>query len=125
MTNASNGAEKAEQVAEEVRKDVKEFGREVRQRAEDVKKEAVKQLNSRADAIRKEVRAAGLEPEVVAQMDQMAAGLEKAAGYLNNHSLEQMGEDIDRVIDQNTGRVIVIMLIIGFILGFLFRGGRK
>jgi hypothetical protein len=104
---------------------VKEFGREVRQRAEDVKKEAVKQLNSRADAIRKEVRAAGLEPEVVAQMDQMAAGLEKAAGNLNNHSLEQMGEDIDRVIDQNTGRVIVIMLIIGFILGFLFRGGRK
>ena len=125
MDNASNGAEKAEKMAEDIRQDVKEFRREVRQRAEDVKKEAVKQINTRADAIRKEAREAGLEPEVVAQIDQMASNLEKAASYLNNHSVEQMGQDIDRAIDQNTGRVIIITLIIGFILGFLLRGGGR
>lgn len=125
MTNASNGAEKAEKIVDDMRKDVKEFGREVRQKAEDVKKEAVKQINNSAENMRKEARESGLEPEVVAQIDHMAANLEKAAGYLNNRSLEQMGEDIDRVIDQNTGRVIVITLIIGFILGFLLRGGGR
>lgn len=125
MTSTSNGAEKAEKIAEDIRKDVKELRREVRQKAEDVKKEAVKQINTSAETIRREAREAGLEPDVVAQIDQMASNLEKAAGYLNNRSLEQMGQDIDRTIDQNTGRVIMITLIIGFILGFLLRGGKR
>jgi Sec-independent protein translocase protein TatA len=122
MDNPTNGAEQA---AREFGQDVKEFRREVRQRAEDVKREAVRQLNTRAEAIRKEAREAGLEPAAIAQMDEMAAGIEKAASYLNNRSLEQMGQDIDRTIDENTGRVLVITLLIGFVLGFLLRGGRR
>lgn len=120
-----NAPDKADQMADEIRQDINEFKRNLRKGAEEVKKEAVKQLNSRAEAIRKEARESNMDPEVIAQADQMAANLEKAATYLNNRSVEQMGADIDRAIDQNTGRVILITLVIGFMLGFMMRGGRR
>ncbi|MBZ0289849.1 MAG: hypothetical protein K8I30_19660 [Anaerolineae bacterium] len=125
MNNPSNGAEKAEEMANEIRQDVNELKRNLRKGAEDVKKEAVLQLNKRAEDIRREAREAKMEPDAVAQADQMAANLEKAASYLNNRSIDQMGADIDRAIDQNTGRAILITLVIGFLLGFLMRGGRR
>lgn len=120
-----NGNEKADQVVEEIRKEAGELGREIRQRAEDVKKETVKQLHSAAEAIRREVREAKADKEAVQKADELAKNLEKTAHYLNTHSVDQMGEQATRVVTKNPWRAVFVALVIGFLLGLMLRGDNK
>jgi ElaB/YqjD/DUF883 family membrane-anchored ribosome-binding protein len=125
MMSPSNGNEKAEQVVEEIKKEAGELGREIRQRAEDVKKETVKQLHTAAEAIRKEVREAKVDKDAVQKADELAKNLEKTAHYLNTHSVDQMGEEATRVVTKNPMRAVLIALVIGFLLGLMLRGDNK
>jgi ElaB/YqjD/DUF883 family membrane-anchored ribosome-binding protein len=125
MMSPSNGNEKAEQVVEEIKKEAGELGREIRQRAEDVKKETVKQLHTAAETIRKEVREAKVDKEAVQKADKLAKNLEKTAHYLNTHSVDQMGEQATRVVTKNPMRAVIIALVIGFLLGLMLRGDNK
>ena len=60
--NAHNGTgEKVQDTARDVAKELGEFGRELRQRANSVRKEAVKQLNHAAESIR-QLKTLNLEP---------------------------------------------------------------
>jgi ElaB/YqjD/DUF883 family membrane-anchored ribosome-binding protein len=120
-----NGNEKADQVVEEIKKEAGELGREIRQRAEDVKKETVKQLHSAAEAIRREVREAKADKEAVQKADELAKNLEKTAHYLNTHSVDQMGEQATRVVTKNPWRAVFVALVIGFLLGLMLRGDNK
>lgn len=121
----SNGNENADQVIEEIKKEASELGREIRQRAEDVKKETVKQLNNAAQTIRKEVREAKVDKEAVQKADELAKNLEKTAHYLNSHSVDQMGEQATRVVTKNPMRAVIVAFIIGFLLGLMLRGDSK
>lgn len=120
-----NGNEKADQVVEEIKKEAGELGREIRQRAEDVKKETVKQLHTAAETIRKEVREANADKDAVQKADELAKNLEKTAHYLNTHSVDQMGEEATRVVTKNPWRAVFIALVIGFLLGLMLRGDNK
>lgn len=120
-TANGNGADRAEQVVDEVLADVSEIKREVYQRAEDVRKEAAKQMNNAAESIRREVRDSKADNEAIKRADEIAARLEKTAHYLNSHSVDQMGEEATRIVTRNPWQAVVISLVVGMILGWILR----
>jgi ElaB/YqjD/DUF883 family membrane-anchored ribosome-binding protein len=121
-----NGTEeKIQDAAQDVSQELRELGREFRHRADGVRKEAAKQLNTAAETIRKEVRSAGVGNEAVGSADELAKGLEKAATYLNSKSVEQMGTDATRVVQSYPLRAVFITFIVGLLLGLMLRGDNK
>jgi hypothetical protein len=114
-----------EAVAEDVSKELRELGRELRGRANEVRKEAAKQLNTAAQTIRKEVRDAGAGDEVTQSADELAKGLEKAASYLNSKSVEQMGGDATRVVQRYPLRAVFVTFIVGLLIGLVLKGDNK
>jgi hypothetical protein len=123
----SNGdgtvSEQAKLASDEAAKQWKELRKQARKRADDAKKEAVKGLNTVADALRKEIRESGASPEASENIDQLAEGLERAATYLRKHSYEDMGEDVKRVVRRSPFRTLSIIFIVGLVIGLLMRGG--
>jgi ElaB/YqjD/DUF883 family membrane-anchored ribosome-binding protein len=119
----TNGADKAEDLAKEAAKELNELTRELRHRAEDVRKEAVKQLNKAADTIRKEAHTSEIE-ELKQSADDLAKGLEKAANFLNSRTVDKMSEDATRIVQKNPMRTAVVALIIGLLLGLMMRGDK-
>jgi len=126
MMNGQNGTgEKVQDTARDVAKELGELGRELRQRANSVRKEAVKQLNHAADSIRKEAREATEDKDAHATADEVAKGLEKAAHYLNTNSVEQMGQEATKVVRQNPISALLVALGIGMVIGLLLNSGSK
>jgi ElaB/YqjD/DUF883 family membrane-anchored ribosome-binding protein len=122
----NNGVdEKAEEAVQDVTKELRELGREFRHRANDVRKEAAKQLNTAAATIRKESRQAGAGAEIADNADELAKGLEKAAHYLNSKSVEQMGDDATRVVQRYPLRAVIITFVVGALIGIMLRGNDK
>ncbi len=124
MAETNGAADNAEQMAKEAAKELQELRRELRKRAEDVRKETVKQLNKAAETIRKEAHEATIEDEFKQSADNIARGLEKAASYLNSRTVDQMGEDATRVVQKNPIRAVVIALIVGLLMGLMMRGDK-
>ncbi|MCB9452353.1 MAG: hypothetical protein H6672_13015 [Anaerolineaceae bacterium] len=125
MSNTNGAVSQGEEVTQEIRDDLKEVGREIRQRANDVKDEVVKQLYGAAETIRKEAKESHLEGDGKAAAHEVAKGLEKAANYLHSRSVEKMGDDATRVVRRNPMRAVMTALIVGLILGVLLKGGDK
>lgn len=126
MMNGQNGTgEKVQDTARDVAKELSELGRELRQRANSVRKEAVKQLNHAADSIRKESREATDDKDAHATADEVAKGLEKAAHYLNTNSVEQMGSEATKVVRQNPISALLVALGVGMVIGLLLNSGSK
>ncbi len=121
----SNGVDKAEHLVEEVKQEMTDFKREAYQKAEDVRKEAVKQLNNVAETIRREVRDNKADNESVKRADEIAKRLEKTAHYLNNHSVDEMGEQATKVVTRNPWRAVIVALVIGLVMGLIMRGDGK
>jgi hypothetical protein len=120
--NDGNVSEQAQQAANEAAKRWNELGRQARKRADEAKKEAVKGLNSAAEALRRETRDLGAGQEVSENVDEIAQGLERAATYLRKHSYEDMGEDVRRVVRGSPLRTLSLIFIVGLVLGLLLRG---
>lgn len=117
--------EKVQEAAQDVSKELRELGRELRGRANDVRKEAAKSLNNVATTIRKEVREAGAGDEAKQSADELAKGLEKAAAFLNNKSVEDMGGDATRVVQRYPLRAVFVTFIVGLLIGIVMRGDDK
>ncbi len=119
----NNGVDdKVQDMAQDVSKELREFGREVRKRADDVRKEAAKQLNTAATSIRREVREAKIEGETQQRADELAKGLEKAAHYLNSKSVDQMSGDATRVVQRYPMRAVIVTFVVGLLFGIMMRG---
>ncbi|MBI1277675.1 MAG: hypothetical protein GC179_06070 [Anaerolineaceae bacterium] len=130
MMNGQNGTgekvqDAAQDIANDVSKELGELGRELRQRANSVRKEAVKQLNHAAESIRKESREATDDKDAHKTADEVAKGLEKAAHYLNTNSVEQMGQEATKVVRQNPFSALLVALGIGMVIGLLLNSGGK
>jgi ElaB/YqjD/DUF883 family membrane-anchored ribosome-binding protein len=126
MMNGQNGTgEKVQDTAQDVAKEMGELGRELRQRANSVRKEAVKQLNHAAESIRREARETTDNADAHKTADEVAKGLEKAAHYLNTNSVEQMGTEASKVVRQNPLSALLVALGIGMIVGLLLNSGNK
>jgi len=105
--------------------ELREAGRELRQKANDLRKDLVGQLNKAAAALRQEVRDKSSDPSLHQSVDEAATGLEKAAVYLNNHSVEDMGVEAVRTVKQNPVPMVAIVFVLGLIVGLLLRGGKR
>lgn len=130
MMNGQNGTgeklqDSAQDVANDVSKELGELGRELRQRANSVRKEAVKQLNHAAESIRKEARQTTDDKNAHQTADEVAKGLEKAAHYLNTNSVEQMGTEATKAVRQNPISALLIALGVGMVIGLLLNSGSK
>ena len=126
MMNGQNGTgEKLQDAAQDVAKELGELGRELRQRANSVRKEAVKQLNHAAESIRREAHESSDDKAAHDTADEVAKGLEKAAHYLNTNSVEQMGAEATKAVRQNPVSALLIALGIGMIIGLLLNSGHK
>lgn len=122
MTDSTNGVgETLADAAQDVAAKSRELGREFRQRANDVRKEAAKQLFAAAETIRKEAHEAGAAGDVKQGADEIAKGLEKAAAFLRDRSVEQMGDEAVRVVRKNPMRAVIVAFIVGLIIGLLLR----
>lgn len=115
--------EQAEKLQTEAAEELKELGRELRTRAEGAREEVVKQLHNVAASMRKEVRDRKADPNLKANVDRMASGLEKAATYLNSRNLDQIGEDATKVVRTNPWRTLAVIFIVGLIIGVFLRRG--
>lgn len=120
--NDGGASEQAQKIADDAAKSWNELGRQARKRADEAKKEAVKGLNSVADALRREAHEMGAGHEASENVDQIAQGLEHAATYLRKHSYEDMGEDVKRVVRGSPFRTLTIIFIVGLVIGLLLRG---
>ncbi len=118
---AKDTAKNVKDKADDIKEDLNELKREARNRAEDAKKEAVKQINNVAETMRKEIRDNGGSDEALKWVDGLAGNLEKTAGYLNKSSLDDIGEDATRVVSNNPWQTAFIAMIIGLMLGRLFK----
>ena len=124
--NGQNGTgEKVQDAARDVAEELGELGRELRQRANSVRKEAVKQLNHAAESIRREAHDATNDSDAHKTADEVAKGLEKAAHYLNTNSVEQMGTEASKVVRQNPISALLVALGIGMVIGLLLNSGNK
>lgn len=124
--SATNGTgTKVEDAVRDVSKDLGEAARELRQKANEVRKEVVKQLNNAAETIRREARENTDDATAHKSADDVAKGLEKAAHYLNTNSVEQMEAQATKVVRRNPFRSILIALGIGLVLGLLLNSGNK
>src|SRR3990170_1820017 len=88
----------SEDVIDEAKLELAELGRELRDRADEVRVEVVKQLQAAAETIRKEAKERKAKGEVREAADNLAKGLEKTANYLNSRDVENLGEEATRVI---------------------------
>jgi ElaB/YqjD/DUF883 family membrane-anchored ribosome-binding protein len=123
---AKNGqTDNMQEVAEDIQRELRELQRQLRGRANDVRKEVVKQLNTGADAIRKEARQSAAGDEAKASADEIARGLEKAASYLNSRSVEDMGEEAVRVVRSNPVRAVMVAFVVGLLMGIMMRGDER
>ncbi|MCS7072658.1 MAG: hypothetical protein NZM00_14220 [Anaerolinea sp.] len=122
-TNNNHIPDAVEDLAAEAVKDVRELGRQLRQRADEAKKEAVKALHAAADTIRREARDKGLEGDVLKGAHDAAHHLERAATYLKRSSFEDIGEDaahaVKKTVRRNTFPVLVVVLFVGILIGLL------
>jgi ElaB/YqjD/DUF883 family membrane-anchored ribosome-binding protein len=129
MAGKTNGAAKAqadtEEVVSEVSKQVNELGRQARKTADDAKGEAVKGLNSVAETIRREVRESDADESAIKNADKLAANLEKAANYLNTNTIDDIKDDAEKIVEENTLKIIIVALIVGILIGLILRGGRR
>jgi hypothetical protein len=116
--------EKVQEAAQDVSKELRELGRELRGRANDVRKEAAKSLNTVASTIRKEVRDVGAGNEAMQSADELAKNLEKAAAFLNSKSVEDMGGDATRVVQRYPLRAVFVTFIVGLLIGIVMRGDK-
>lgn len=120
MTAQNGRAETADEIARELR----EVQRQLRSRANDVRKEVVKQLYTGAETIRREAREANAGDDARHSADELARGLEKAASYLNSRSVEDMGEEVVRVVRRNPIRAVIIAFAVGALMGLMMRGDK-
>lgn len=120
-----NGAHVNNAAAAEITDDLREIGREFNNRAEDVRKEAVKLLHTAAEKIREEAHERPIGEEATHAADEVAKGLEKAAHYLNNRSVEEMGKDAKQVVQKYPVRTVTVAVLIGIIIGLILRGGKR
>lgn len=121
----NNGTDaKVQDAVEDVSKEMKDLGRDLRNQADNVRKEAAKQLNTAASTIRKEVRQAGAGAEATQSADELAKNLEKAASYLNSKSVEQMGTDATRVVQRYPLRAVFVTFIVGLLIGLMLKGDK-
>jgi hypothetical protein len=122
---AGNGRQDAMQdVSEDLSRELRELQRTLRHRANDVRKEVVKQLNTGAQTIRREARDSNVGDEAKRNADEIARGLERAANYLNSRSVENMGEEAVRVVRKNPIRTVVIAFAVGALMGIMMRGDK-
>lgn len=115
--------QRAEKIASEASESLRELKRSARVHADDVRKEAVKLLNSAAEKIRHEAHEEGTSEDVRVNADKIARGLEKASVYLRRHSLEDVGDDMTVAVKRNPWRNLAIAFGVGFFVGMLLRGG--
>lgn len=97
-----------------------EIGRQLRQQADHARSEVVAQLQNAAATIRKEASTTSLQEDEQRAVEGIATGLERAASYLNSRSLDQMGNDATAALRKRPLRAVVIALIVGIVLGWLF-----
>lgn len=125
MTEQNGASEKINEVAQEVGQELRELGRELRGRANDVRKETVKQLNTAAEGIRKEARDRTKDKDIHQRADEVATGLEKAAQYLNNHSVEDVSKQATKAVKRNPMQALTIVFVLGLVIGLLLRGDKN
>lgn len=97
-----------------------EIGRQLRQQADHARSEVVTQLQNAAATIRKEASTTTLQEDERRAVEGIATGLERAASYLNSRNIDQMGDDATAALRKRPLRAVIIALIIGIILGWLF-----
>lgn len=125
MSGQNGTGAKVEDAAREAAKDFSETARELRQKANDVRKEVVKQLNNAAETIRRESRENTDDATAHKSADEVAKGLEKAAHYLNNNSVEQIEQKAATAVRKNPLPSVLIALGVGLVFGLLLGGGNK
>jgi|GEM_PF-753954 len=123
---ATEKVEELKQMAQDqISQNAPEVQRRLRETADDAKKEVVKQLNVAAETIRREAREANAGDDLKRNADDVAKGLEKAASYLGNRSVDEMGEDATRVVKNNPWRSVSVIFLIGLVIGMILRGDNK
>lgn len=124
--NTHNGTgENIQAAVQDVAHELGDLGREMRQKANDIRGEVVNQLNTAADSIRSQARESSESQEAHKAADEIAKGLEKAAHYLKDHSVEQMGVQATRVVRQTSARILFIAFVVGLLLGLMMKNGSK
>jgi hypothetical protein len=121
---ANNGHKKLEAFKDEAAQELREFGREVRHKANSAKKDVVGKLYDAAEGIRREVRESKASKDARRSADNVARGLEKAAHYINRHSFEDMGEDVEKLVRRPPVRIVLIALVVGVVLGLILRNSK-
>lgn len=125
MSSTNGTSEHLHEAADHAAEDLREVGRELRQKANELRKDIVGQLNKAASTLRQEAREKSADPSLHKSVDEAATGLEKAAVFLNNHSVEDMGAEAVKTVKRSPMRSLAVVFVVGVVIGLLLRGGSK
>jgi ElaB/YqjD/DUF883 family membrane-anchored ribosome-binding protein len=100
-----------------------ELRRNLRASANGAKEKAADSLLHTAEMIRSEASKSKNE-EVVHQAQVLARSMEKAALYLDSRSVDQLGADAQKVVQENMWPMVGVVLVIGFLLGLVAGSNR-
>ncbi|MBK8020559.1 MAG: hypothetical protein IPK19_03785 [Chloroflexi bacterium] len=115
-------AVEAEDVATVVAADV---ARELRQKADDVRKGMVRTLNDSALKLREQAREDPADVDAQKKADEIAKQIERAASYLSTHSVDDIRKDAEETVKKNSTLILAVVLIVGVIIGLLMRNGDR
>lgn len=115
-------AVEAEDVATVVAADV---ARELRQKADDVRKGMVRTLNDSALKLREQAREDPADIDAQKKADEIAKQIERAASYLSTHSVDDIRKDAEETVKKNSTLILAVVLIVGVIIGLLMRNGDR
>lgn len=108
--------------APEINDSLDDIRDDLRERANKARLDVVKQLYNMAETIRKEVNESeDIDEEAKQQADKFVTGLEKAATYLNQNTVDELGEDATDVVRRNPWKTMGIVFVVGLVIGLLLR----
>ncbi len=115
---------KVESVANEASENISEFLRNIRKTGDSAKKDALKNLNETAAAMRKQAREVSDDVDLRKQVDEVAQNLERTAMRLSKEA-DTVSQDAIKAVKSNPLRSVAIVFVIGLVVGLLLRDNGK
>ncbi len=108
----------------DIRLQLLELRNDLALRAASAKERVAGELKAAAARVRQEGQK-NEDTEAVQRMSDLADRLDATAAYLDEHSLEEIGDEVTLKAQANVWQVVGIAFLIGLILGFLLGSGKR
>lgn len=114
---SENNARTFEDFTKEARERLDQAEVFINKQANELRKVIIRQLRDARQNIQERIAGRKLDAEAQAQVDKVLSRLDEMTGYLENHTVEQMGVQATQAVQQHVWRNLLFAFLIGLIIG--------